>query len=376
MYYGIWDGHFYAGSQPSIFERIVSIQKTADFAAYLGSHYVHENKEHWLPANFTLIEGMNSLLPNHYLRTSDMTQIRYYPDRNIESSDLNRAVVSAATMLKQSLEGASLRYKLALPITAGWDSRVLLAASKTIHTDILYYTMQYRDLTLDSPDVKIPILLSKKLGLNHIVIDCTAEPNPSFSDIYKKSNFLAHMDDWGKIAYGLSRQFPPEYVCVKGNCAEIARCYYDKYGIGLRANSISDLLKLERGWKGLPFCHGHISEWLTTARERCDDFQWDLLDLFYWEHRMGRWQSQSQLEWDIVQETFTPYNNRLLIELLLSAPVANRRAPQYRMFKQICQVLWPEVLSFPVNPPDAKETLKNILARLGILGAVKKLTGA
>ena len=54
---------------------------------------------------------------------------------------------------------ANERYNLSLPLTAGWDSRVLMSATKQIFSDIEFYTLKYRSQTESSQDIRIPARL-------------------------------------------------------------------------------------------------------------------------------------------------------------------------------------------------------------------------
>jgi hypothetical protein len=99
----------------------------------------------------------------------------------------------------------------------------------------------------------------------------------------------------------------------------------------------------------------------------------DILDLFYWEHRMGSWQAQSQLEWDIVQEAYTPFNHRGLLELMLCVPAELRSAPNYPMYRMMMEALWPEVMGHPVNPSTVKQRLVNILRSIGLYEGARRV---
>ncbi len=84
----------------------------------------------------------------------------------------------------------------------------------------------------------------------------------------------------------------------------------------------------------------------------------DILDLFYWEHKMGSWQAQSQLEWDIVQEQYTPYNPSGLLELLLGTHADIGSVPDYMLYYRMCSLLWSDAMVEPVNPPKTRAKLR------------------
>jgi hypothetical protein len=122
-----------------------------------------------------------------------------------------------------------------------------------------------------------------------------------------------------------------------------------------------------------PFVVRAFDEWLSDTRNA---FNVHLLDLFYWEQRMGNWQAMSQLEWDIVQEVFTPLNCRSLLATMLSVDEKYRRPPEFRLHRQLILSLWPDVLSEPINPhrncrKGIRGGAKKLLARTGLGGLVQ-----
>jgi acetyltransferase-like isoleucine patch superfamily enzyme len=58
----------------------------------------------------------------------------------------------------------------------------------------------------------------------------------------------------------------------------------------------------------------------------------------------------AQLEWDIVQEVFCPFNCRSLLIDLLSTDRIYRDHDEPKVYREIITRLWPEVLSEPINP--------------------------
>lgn len=96
-----------------------------------------------------------------------------------------------------------------------------------------------------------------------------------------------------------------------------------------------------------------FDNWIQGAREACESSGLNILDLFHWEQRGGRWVAASFSEYDIAHDSFTPYNNRYLNKVLLGISERYRRDRMWYVALKIIQPLWPEVLSVPVNPPEA-----------------------
>jgi hypothetical protein len=360
-YYTKYNGGLFVGSQPEIFKHVMPLGDGERLDSYFNSAHTRMRREYWIPSGCSIYEGVYHLVPNHCLRFSTLEQIRYWPKRKISRRPADEAAAEASGLLSRLMIAANNRFSLALPLTAGWDSRTLLSALKGISSDVYFYTLQYREMSDRSNDIRIPKRLLRSLGLQHNVIDCRRPVPDEFREIYKRNTSLAHMDDWGKIASGMLGVYPQERVSIKGNCSEIARCYFYKSGSHEEIKSPDRIIALVRGWDEIPFVCDQISAWFAEAREASFKANIDILDLFYWEHRMGSWQAQSQLEWDIVQEAYTPFNHRGLIEAMLSVDAGFRCAPGYDLYKMIIKALWPEVMRLPVNPmPMRRRFFKKI----------------
>lgn len=161
---------------------------------------------------------------------------------------------------------------------------------------------------------------------------------------------------WGTIAQGMYERYPRESVWVKGNCVDIARhASRADYSEQLDGKTLA-----AQAWLGMgenAFAIKHFNKWLEGAREVDDKYGYNLLEVFYWEQRMGSWQAGSQAEMDFVQEAFAPYNCRELLETLLAVDVTYRCAPRYELFRRIALRLWEETLSAPINPVPKHERM-------------------
>jgi hypothetical protein len=267
---------------------------------------------------------------------------------------------------------ANNRFKLASQITAGYDSRILLSAAKNIANEVYFYTLLYRDMHAKSNDIAIPPKLLGSLGLNHNLISCRKPVPESFRKIYEQNASPAHTDDWGKIAYGMIDTYPQNRVTVKGNCSEIAKCGKYPYGIHPPIESADQIIKIyQQQLFKLKFVRDQIHTWYNQACELSDEFNMDILDLFHWEHKHGSWQAFGQLEFDIVHETFTPFNHRGLLELMLSTPAKFRCAPNYTLYKKLLKNMWSEVLRQPLNPKPIKFRVAIHLGRMTFLAKLR-----
>lgn len=371
FFYTTYENEFYAASQPLLLKLVTKnlIVKGEIYDSYHNSDYVKGSKENWFPCGTSLYKNVYHLVANHYLKSETYEQTRYWPVQNLEIGDYEEAKERFATLLRLTLESGSKRYNLGLGLTSGFDSRILLSACKNVVKDMLFYTLQYRLLNEGSNDIRVPLSLSKKLGFSHELMDCRMPITEEFKKVYVENSDMAHLNDWGYIAHGISQNFPKDTMSVKGSCSETGRCFFYKNGVHPKLKSSQDIMNINPKWKGIPFIEKRIGAWYDEVKDPETNKGYNVLDLFHWEVSTGSWQTQSQLEWDIVHDTFTPFNNRELLDIMLHIDTKYRSKPNYTLYRETMKKLWPEVLLEPINPETIKVKykykLKSILTKLG-----------
>ncbi|MFI1772461.1 hypothetical protein [Thalassobellus citreus] len=371
FFYAQYENNFYAASQPLLLKLVTQnlIVKGERYNSYFNSDYVKGSKENWFPSGTSLYPGVYHLVANHYLKSATLKQTRYWPVKQLEIGPYEDYKEKFATLLKLTLDAGSKKYNLGLGLTGGFDSRILLSATKDARENMLFYTLRYRSLCPNSNDLRIPISLSNKLGFPHKVMDCRIPITDAFKDVYLGNSDMAHLEDWGHIAYGISQNFPEDTMSVKGSCSETGRCFFYKNGVHPNISSSQDIMNINPKWKEIPFIDEQISVWFDEVKKPSNNKGYNILDLFHWEVSTGSWQSQSQLEWDIVHDTFTPFNNRELLDIMLHINTKYRSKPNYTLYRDTMKKLWPEVLLEPINPETIKTKLKykckSILVKFG-----------
>ena len=372
FFYAQYDHNLQVASQPLLLQKVTGnlIGKTERCQHFMNSEY-GQKKENYIPSGTSLYEGVHHLAPNHYLDSSTLQQHRYWPTEHHAINDYESSQEKFASLLQNIVVAGTKKYKLALGVTAGFDSRIILSTSKPVKDNMLFYTLKYRGMTHKSRDIKIPAKLNKNMHFNHQVYDCQIPIDQEFLKIYEQNSDMAHVDDWGFIAYGISQNLPKGSMAIKGSCSETGRCYFYKSGIHPVISSGAEMLEYNTGWKGIPFIEERMNDWFNELNDPKVNKGYPLLDLYHWEVSTGSWQTQNQLEWDIVHETFTPFNNRELLDIMLRIDPKYRSKPNnYLLYQDTINQLWPEVLSQPVNPPSTEEwiktTIKTVLAKLGV----------
>lgn len=311
-------------------------------------------------------DRLDKLLPNHYLDVHKK-EVKRLPLFTVYNGKEDDVLIYVSSMLTGTYSALSKRYQLMQPLTAGWDSRILLAASKDVKDQIKYYVFGNPDNNND--DIRIPMNLSRSLDLNFKIVERKALSD-NFLEAYKKEHIIPRiLPKTSNINYHYDCKYNENVINVNGNCAEIARCFY-----GYTRNKImlDMLLVFSKYYDKVPFFKERIAEWYANAIPYAKQYNIFLLDLFYWEQRMGNWGAQYPFELDIAMEEISPFNNRSLLLALQSVNPKKRKSPKFSLFRKLVCKLWQDTLCEPVNP-DSKYLTKIIKGNSYLLYLIKKL---
>lgn len=342
---GVW-----CGSQPAILAYELELEKEEqpELVQFINSEAYKKTNYDWY-GDITIFKNLWHLLPNHYLDLNSLETKRFWPRKELTPLDTLNAVKEASRILEGTLKGTVHRFRnVMLSVTAGYDSRVMLAASKAVKEKIMYFYCMDED-NKRSADYKISSQLLTCLGLkqevvSHIPVD------PEFFKIYNQSVTLASNQSFKKFLYVFHKNYS-NYIHVSGVCGEIARNFWFRnYDKGVSAQELISVSK----YKGLQYMEKAISKWFDEA-ESVKNLV-NLYDLNFWENICGNWGAKSLAEQDIAIEEIWPYNNRKLLGLLLSVKEEYRRPPFYKLQREIIKGLWKETLCKPINPSIKKKS--------------------
>jgi hypothetical protein len=354
-------------SKPGIMAEQLDLTMDPSAVDFIKSRNTDDYEIYWMPGDSSLFAEIKALLPNHALFLSNGKCERFWPQSHPAPTDHASIIAECLHLIRGQFESARLRYSLAIPMTAGWDSRLVLSLNQKFAEDLYAFTLVYPHLPLQSRDVAVPARLLGKLGITHHVIPYPKNIDQKLKGIYHRSNVSANDAYCGDIQ-ALYESYPGERVCVTGDAAEIVKCYYKRNRPESESISANELAEFSR-LGNHPFVIRAFERWLEDA----GDPPIGLLDLFCWEQMSGRWQAKIRSEYDMVQESFSPLNNRRLLKIMLAINPQMRRAPDFKLFAELIEALWPEVLSEPINPPEfvsRKRRLLNLLKKSGALHLV------
>ncbi len=363
------DGGIWCASQSRLIAELLSFnpdERTAEFLAAMDRADRHRAKPRtrWLPGSGSRYAEVKHLAPNHYLDLHTGQKHRFWPAAARNEISLDTAASAIAHLLSQTMLSVTREFEhLALMITGGMDSRLVLAAGREVAEKLEYVTMTHAK---SSPiDATIPAAMLQAIGLDLAVVDARSQQlSPGFCEALTRQSLIMN-ESSARNAEALMSFFNGEKVAITGNLAEVFTGYYQR--------------KLTKQWPGtgeitpefimgqMPEMEGHpyaldaVRQWYD---ELGDTHGYSALDLFYWEQRSGKWLASWLLAYDLIwEDCVVPLNNRRLLEQALSVDPWLRRKPNSELHARLIQHLWPD-LSMIASPRLQRPSLQAGLSRL------------
>lgn len=359
-------GDVFAMSEAALGAKMLSLPVGRAAQTYMNSEVFRADPEYQWPTTATAFRGLKRLVPNHSLDLRHGVSRRFWPTAPLSKLTLDEGATRAGRLLRGLVRAAANRFDLAISVTCGIDSRVVLAASRDAIDRASFVTLRQCRMPDENPDIAIPAELLAKLGLEHEVVQARVTMTPEFGHIFKASAFLAH-DRYGPDAEAILERFDREKVALTGSGGEVARCagrnllpFFDR-----KRASPAYLARSKLGGRSA-FAERYFRKWLRDVGSGHDV---NLMDIFEWEQDCGSWLAATQLEFDMAwKDVITPFNCRDLMVAMLSVPSRYRKGLKPALFERIIQDLWPEILDAPVNPHKQPSS-----AMRGILGSLVQL---
>lgn len=140
---------------------------------------------------------------------------------------------------------------------------------------------------------------------------------------------------------------------LPGLVSEINRCYYYPDGISPKKLTVQELSHRAK-FKGNPIAENGIEVWLNDVPQMNN---LNLLDLFYWENRLGVWASCGLTFKESLIDQIPPMNCREFLSLGLSTKIKYRKSP-YALIREIIKFTDSSLLKLKFNYDFKSEFLR------------------
>ncbi|MCI5775928.1 MAG: hypothetical protein MR008_05665 [Aerococcus sp.] len=299
-----------------------------------------------LPYDLTMIENVNVLLPNHYLDLAYGQSVRYYPHADLPTRTVQEAVDETTRVMTPFIDILYHRHNIAIGMTAGLDSRVVLSLFKD-KKDIPLYTYVHENFNKETPDVYIPMMISDKFDLPyHLLVRRTLSEG-----VLQKIAPLLSGDINQRIlenAFTFRTSELKDRYFITGDIIPLAKSNFGQ-NLPERKATVSYFVTKSHNYSKVN--RRLIGEWFKDVKKGAQS-NVSIYDLFFWESRWGRWFTKNVANYEVFTNPLYIFNSRYLINLWLSVPRKYRA--QKLIHRGIIQKNWPELLDIPVNPNQSR----------------------
>lgn len=366
IYYSVLQNKVICGSQPNLIDEFsdpkLGITKNQDILEFYEKDMKLVRSGRLWVGDETYFHGVKHLMPNHYLDLRSLIAKRYWPNRRLERLNLDQGVGLSCEFLKGVLKAVTLRYDVMMAVTSGYDSRSLLAASRDVKDRIYYFVNKEPPLNDDSADVRIPRMIFERLKIPFHIHDVVGAVDERFEKVFLQNVFMST----GLILptiYNVYFKKHSQRVNLLG-VGEIGRDYFGKAPRNVSGYYLARSLKYKRSMYATAQCE----RWLMKTKGVAEEKNVDIMKLLLWEGLLGNWGVVGNSESDIAIEEFDPYSSHYIYEIMLSVDQS-----QGDLFEGMFKEMWPELLEFPINPPETlRDWLRNWLIRMGLFHFLKR----
>lgn len=372
IYYGRPGKEVVCGSTPDIIGTYFNIPKSDQGELFeFTQNKIFQKKGHLLVGSQTLYPGVFHLIPNHYLNFINQEQTRFWPVQKREKPVIKAVIQEMVDMLKGTYAAATHRNTLYQGLTSGWDTRLLLAASKDHLSRIkFYYNRGFKRDQTDKPaiDYYVANEMAEKYELDFASIDLDEiNIDEDFENTYYQNNVLAR-PSLLPVFYELHTRGLDNTITVSGTMGnEIMRIMFPINRVVKNSREILKLLQYD----SFPVLERELTLWVDDVKEAVESLNYNMIDLFNWEQFFAHWGAISASEQDIVREELRPFNTRKFLDLYISLPDKYR----YRDFPlghvKMIELMWDELLDFGMDIQLYQ--LKKTLRKLGLEQASDKM---
>lgn len=271
----------------------------------------------FLPGDITLFEGIHGLAPNNFYSLLGKKANRYFSgevDNKFNVDFFKRIDEYFKNFSKWLIDN---KITPVLGLTAGVDSRAVIAA-------LSHYGVKLKLVTWDriNDDEKVVIEEMKRHLSKHshsyipTVLDKTADNSLKQKTVLAEFNsgFWRNRSD---LTASMSELYTNNEIFIRGLGGEICRGFYNRHGnkaTTINAELLSTIYLTKKiknpseffNSATLAYSGGYIDRSSTVLNSS----ECDVLDLVYWEQRMGMWAANLLNEMDPALQDFVGINSR------------------------------------------------------------------
>jgi hypothetical protein len=326
-------------------------------------------RDGWYPFGLTPKKGVERLVPNHYLDLVTWDSYRHWPSESIAiNQDTASTTQEIASVIKRTIEAVTKEYSTYMSLTAGGDTRVMLACARNQLDDINFYTTKFPGEN-GNLDFKVACEIARRFNLKHKALQAKQVTKQQQEEWLCRTGYCAA----GRVlTYSASDyQLNPQCPLLIGKPGQVGEAvFYRHFGATpdtkLSGEEIARFLRM-------PEMQEIVSRADAWLQELSDYDILTVFDLLHLEQRHGCWGAPQRYgnNWNAFQ--LYPLSHRRIYELALSLPYGYRM--ETRLRSDIINLQWPELLELPINNYTGlrrfKKTIRQTIGKIKLAREIR-----
>ncbi len=296
----------------------------------------------WITGTLTAHTGVHRLLPGHALDLERLVAHRVWPVAGELALDmgLEDAARTAGQAIRGHVEAAAREHHTAITMTAGFDSRILIAAARDVKDQIGFVTFGRLHEGLDQD---MAAKMSEALGLHHHLLPIV-DASPEDQDHWER--LVGHcMREVNRRIHPTLAAVPYDLI-LTGMYGEIGRARLYRQDIA----TINDQAAT------VPFVLSRLtlpqdSDQIADVERWLDGLSWMprsmVLDMAFNELKFGTWALGQSRAQKAVKFSMMPFAQAAVQSAFMRTPPEVKGTEA--LFHRMAELLWPEAMQFPVN---------------------------
>jgi hypothetical protein len=305
-------------------------------------HYtciVKEGFGSWIGGDLTAYTNIRKLLPNHRLDLGRSAE-RYWPLAH-SWRDMETAIERASKDLLDFTAAAADRFDLKIALTAGYDTRLVLASSRNVAAEVEYFTLAAKGSGIDC---WAAAELAAALEFRHRVLELVPSTREDMAMWDRRVGYS--VCETNREQFRSVSALGSQAVVATGMYGEVGRCRLYRQNVD-RINSMTITPEFVASRLTIPapepVCRS-LAWWLEGLRAMPPSV---IMDLAFLELKFGAWAMGQKPATSQAGFTISPMAQRSVLEAFVFVRPEEKRT--HALFERLIAACWPEVMRQPVN---------------------------
>ena len=293
----------------------------------------------------TVRMSVDWLPPDHYLDLSTWRAVRHWPRAPIVfTTDIGEVIEFVTERIRRNIRAVVETGRTQMSLTAGMDTRLMLACARGLISDIEFVTYEIPDHD-GRIDVAVARHIARTMKIRHRVIHRRPATDRDVERLLYRTGGMAAADARCQSAVNTMSGMDPTMPYIAGTGAEMTRMpVFFELDDEAERLTISRVLEM-RDYPTWPEVVERGGQWFEGLPV---DDPYTIFDVRALELRFGGWGGFLTYGYpDASKFVFYPFSDRRLLEALMSLPSSYRR--DYGVVNDVITSQWPELLEIPFN---------------------------